>query len=218
MSEQHHIAELVRAVHGRVPMDAAQMLVRETPERIGAVLAELPQIVADRIKAYLPPELRLQASESLAEVIENTVAEVMYPALAVLPQTTTVQEAIAFLRNHETPQQITYLYVTDAEDRLVGLIEIPDLILAEAHQTLRNVMLREPFALTGDMDLADAVKAAIYRHYPVYPVVDADGHLIGVVRGWRLFERQAIEISAQSGQMVGVDKEERLDTGVWTAF
>jgi hypothetical protein len=32
---------LVRAVHGRVPMDAAQMLVRETPERIGAVLAEL---------------------------------------------------------------------------------------------------------------------------------------------------------------------------------
>jgi hypothetical protein len=68
------------------------------------------------------------------------------------------------------------------------------------------------------MDLADAVKAAIYRHYPVYQVVDADGHLIGVVRGWRLFERQAIEISAQSGQMVGVDKEERLDTGVWTAF
>jgi len=218
MSEQHDIAELVRAVHGRVPMDAAQMLVRETPERIGAVLAELPQIVADRIKAYLPPELRLKASESLAEVIENTVGEVMDPALAVLPQTTTVQEAIAFLRNHETPQQITYLYVTDPEDRLVGLIVIRDLILAEAHQTLRNVMLREPFALTGDMDLADAVKAAIYRHHPVYPVVDADGHLIGVVRGWRLFERQAIEISAQSGQMVGVDKEERLDTGVWTAF
>ena len=27
----------------------------------------------------------------------------MEPALAVLPQTTTVQEAIAFLRNHETP-------------------------------------------------------------------------------------------------------------------
>jgi magnesium transporter len=68
------------------------------------------------------------------------------------------------------------------------------------------------------MDVADAVKAAIYRHYPVYPVVDADRHVIGVVRGWRLFERQAIEISAQSGQMVGVDREERLYTGIWTAF
>ena len=79
-------------------------------------------------------------------------------------------------------------------------------------------MLPAPFALTPDMDLADAVKAAIHRHYPVYPVVDPDRHVIGVVRGWRLFERQAIEISAQSGQMVGVDKEERLYTGIWTAF
>jgi magnesium transporter len=42
--------------------------------------------------------------------------------------------------------------------------------------------------------------------------------VIGIVRGWRLFERQAIEISAQSGQMVGVDKEERLYTGIWPAF
>ena len=79
-------------------------------------------------------------------------------------------------------------------------------------------MLPEPFALTPDMDLAEADKAAIHRHYPVYPVVDADRHVIGVVRGWRLFERQAIEISAQSGQMVGVAKEERLYTGIWTAF
>ena len=218
MSEQDDIAGLVRAVRARVPMDAAQMLVKETPERIGAVLAELPQILIDRIKAYLPPELQLQASKSLAEVIENTVGEMMDPALAVLPQTTTVQEAIAFLRNHETPQQITYLYVTNAEDRLIGLTVFRDLILAEPHQTLTDVMLPEPFALTTDMDLADAVKAALHRHYPVYPVVDADRHVIGVVRGWRLFERQAIEISAQSGQMVGVDKEERVYTGIWTAF
>src|SRR5215831_16984729 len=63
MSEQEDIADLVRAVRARVPMDAAQMLVKQTPERIGAVLAELPQILVDRIKAYLPPELQLQASE-----------------------------------------------------------------------------------------------------------------------------------------------------------
>src|SRR4029077_21048578 len=98
--------------------------------------AELPQMLVERIQAYLPLELQLQASKSLAEVIENTVGEMMDPALAVLPQTTTVQEAIAFLRNHETPQQITYLYVTNAEDRLIGLTVFRDLIQAEPHQTL----------------------------------------------------------------------------------
>jgi magnesium transporter len=218
MTEQDDIASLVRAVRARVPMDAAEMLAKETPERIGAVLAELPPIIVDRIKAYLPQELRSQASESLAQAIENTVGEMMDPALAVLPQTTSVQEAIDFLRNHETPQQITYIYVTDGESRLIGLTVIRDLILAQPQQTLKDVMIPEPFALTTDLAVADAVKAAIHRHYPVYPVVDADRHVIGVVRGWRLFERQAIEISAQSGQMVGVDKEERLYTGVWRAF
>lgn len=218
MSEQDDVASLVRSVRARVPMDAAQLLARETPERIGAVLAELPQLFVDRVKAYLPADLQLQASESLADAIEDTVGEMMEPALAVLPQTTTVAKAIAFLRKHETPQQITYLYVTDAAGRLVGLVVIRDLLLAKRDQTLADVMLPEPFALTTDMDLDEAVKAAIHRHYPVYPVVDADRHVIGVVRGWRLFERQAIEISAQSGQMVGVDKEERIYTGLWTAF
>ena len=33
MSKQDDIAGLVRAVRARVPMDAAQMLVKETPER-----------------------------------------------------------------------------------------------------------------------------------------------------------------------------------------
>lgn len=217
MSEQE-IAGLVRAVRARVPMDAAQMLARETPERIAEVFAELPQILAGHIKAYLPPEVRSKVSQSYADVIEHTVGEIMEPALAVLPESVSVVEAIAFLRNHETPRLITYMYVTDAQNKLVGLVVIRDLILAGPDETLKDVMLPEPFALAPEMDLAEADKAAIHRHYPVYPVVDADGHVIGIVRGWRLFERQAIEISAQSGQMVGVDKEERLYTGIWAAF
>ena len=52
----------------------------------------------------------------------------------------------------------------------------------------------------------------VTRHYPVYPVCDAEGHLVGVVRGAVLFEEQAFEISAQAGSMVGVEKEERLTT------
>jgi magnesium transporter len=218
MSDQDDIAGLVRAVRARVPMDGAQMLARETPERIAAVFAELPQVLTDHIRAYLPADLQLKAEGALANVVENTVGELMEPALAVLPETASVVEAIAFLRNHETPRLITYFYVTDAENKLVGLVVIRDLLLAEADETLKDVMLPEPFALTADMDLAAADKAAIHRHYPVYPVVDADRHVIGIVRGWRLFERQAIEISAQSGQMVGVDKEERLYTGIWPAF
>lgn len=217
MSEQD-IEGLVRAVRARVAMDAAEILAKEPPERIAEVLAELPQVLAGHIKAYLPPDVRSQVSESYSDVVENTVVEMMEPALGVLPQSMTVEEAIAFLRSHDAPRQITYLYITDADGRLVGLVVFRDLILAGPRETLADVMLPEPFVLKPDMELVDAEKAAIHRHYPVYPVVDNDRRVIGIVRGWRLFERQAIEISAQSGQMVGVDKEERLYTGIWPAF
>jgi len=218
MSEDDEIARLVRAVRARVPLDGAHMLAKETPERIAAVFAELPQVFVDHIRAYLPADLQAKVQGPLGNIEENTVREMMEPALAVLPQSTTAQQAIDFLRGHESPRLITYIYVTDAEERLTGLIVIRDLILADPDQPLSDIMLPAPFALTADMDLADADRAAIHRHYPVYPVVDPDNHVIGIVRGWRLFERQAIEISAQSGQMVGVDKEERLYTGIWRAF
>ena len=73
-------------------------------------------------------------------------------------------------------------------------------------------MLPEPFFLQPDMAVQDAMKEVVYRHYPVYPVCNAEGQLLGIVQGYMLFEHQHFEISAQAGQMVGVRKEEHATT------
>ena len=39
----------------------------------------------------------------------------------------------------------------------------------------------------------------LYRHYPLYPVVDGAQHILGVVHGWKLYERIASELSGQAG-------------------
>jgi len=142
----------------------------------------------------------------------------MEPPRGLLPAETTVQEAVEFLRRAPDAADITYLYVTDAQQRLRGMVILRDLVLARADQELSEVMLREPFRFNAGMELSDAVRAAVKRHYPVYPVCDAQGRMVGLVRGWRLFERHAVEIIAQTGRMVGLTKEERLDTSLWTAF
>jgi len=64
----------------------------------------------------------------------------------------------------------------------------------------------------------DAMKEILLKHYPVYPVVNDAKQLIGLVRGYKLFEAQAIEISAQAGSMVGVQKEERVSTSLLRSF
>ena len=87
-----------------------------------------------------------------------------------------------------------------------------DMLLATPETRLDAIMLKDVYAFTEEMELDEALKAAVAKHFPVYPVCDAAGVLKGLIRGEELFRNQAIEISAQSGKMVGVDKEERLTT------
>lgn len=211
-------AELVRAVRKRVPLDAAEMLAQEAPETIEAVLRELPQALALRIAIELPASLRPQGDEGDSKLpVPGQVSELTDPERGVVKSGTTVQQAIDLLRASEFVSEITYLYVVDAGEKLIGLVVIRDLLLSELTQAVDDIMIARPFALSPTMEIGDAIKAAVRRHYPVYPVVDAEGRLIGSVRGWRLAEQQVIEISAQAGRMVGVT-EEQVDTPLWEAF
>jgi magnesium transporter len=216
---QERLSDLVRAVRARVPMDAATLLSAESPDMVAAVLEQVSPALASAIAEHLPEDLR-PASAQLAQNVDipGTVAELMEPVQGLLPETASVGDAIAYLRAHGAPQQVTYLYTEDAAHRLTGLVVIRDLLLAAPDASLRDVMLPLPFCLQRDMPTEDAIEAAVHRHYPVYPVVDSDQRMVGVVRGWALFERQAVEITAQMGKMVGVDKEEHVRTPLFSSL
>src|SRR5260221_1451910 len=79
-------------------------------------------------------------------------------------------------------------------------------------------MLRDVFTLRPAAGLEQGRKRGLDRHYPQYPVVDESGVLVGLLRGQRMFEAQAIEIPLQAGSMVGLEKEERLATHWWRSF
>jgi len=140
------------------------------------------------------------------------VRDLMSPPIAVFEPDATVSEAVKALRELTREAIVTYCYVVDPEGKLLGVVVMRDMLLAPRTATLESLMIRAPFSLGEDMKLEDALKTALVRHYPVYPVCDGEGRLTGLVRGEDLFAEQAIEISAQSGQMVGVDKEERFAT------
>jgi magnesium transporter len=125
----------------------------------------------------------------------------------------TVGQAVEQLRDIVKSAFVTYGFVTDPSDgKLLGVLVMRDLLLADRDTRLDQVMLRNPFYLKPEMSLFDAMRAVLNRHYPVYPVCDDSGTLVGLLRGQTMFEQQAIEISAQPGAMVGVDREERLAT------
>jgi magnesium transporter len=136
----------------------------------------------------------------------------MDPPIAVFRPDATIGEAVDELRTLVKRAFVTYLFVVDHDEHLVGVVVMREMLLGQRSQRLEEIMLRDPFFLKPDMTLTEAMRSVLNRHYPVYPVCEPDGRLIGLVRGQTMFEAQAFEISAQAGSMVGVEKEERLST------
>lgn len=143
---------------------------------------------------------------------ELTVGRLMEPPIAVFPPSLTVAAATEQVRQLAAQRLFTYAYVKDDAGALLGVITMRDLLLHEKDERLGDFMLRQPFALRPDMTLMDAIRQTVNKHFPAYPVCNEQGVLVGIVRGSKLFEQQTIEISAQAGSMVGVEKEERVGT------
>ncbi len=143
---------------------------------------------------------------------EGTVGRLMEKPAAVFPPGASAGSVIETLREIVRQRMVIYVFVTEADGRLVGVVAFRELVFAEPSATLDQIMLREPFSLRPEQKFVDAMRAVVKRHFPIYPVCDEAGRLLGVVKGQALFEQQAFEISAQAGAMVGVEKEERLAT------
>ena len=226
---EDHLENLVMEAQRRAPLDVAQILLEESDETVGAVLRHLHPAPAYRILLRFPKDRRQNIVPIAGDHVgdpwkeaqtysEESVGRLMEPALAKVGPEDSVAEAIERLREWVHEALITYAYVVDGEDRLLGVLVMRDLLLANPDDRLKDVMLPEPFTLQPDMSVEDAMKEVVYRHYPVYPVCDEGGRLLGLVQGYMLFEHQHFEISAQAGRMVGVQKEEHATTGWHRSF
>ncbi len=214
---------LLAAVSGHGAQDAADLLEQAPAQEAAAVLEALNPMVAQQVLQEMEDEPRTVAI-SLAprekadqwlknrEYPEDSVGWLMEPPVAVFGPEMRVDACIGELRKLTKQALITYAYVVDPQQRLLGLLVMRDLMLAEPETKLADVMIPHPFTLRPTLELTEAMKLVVNKHYPVYPVCDEEGRLLGLVRGQNLFEARAIEISAQVGAMVGVQNEERLST------
>lgn len=204
------------------PHEAAELLRHESAEIVSATLQRINPSFAQDVLAHLSETQRDEVIENAEAVGEQWERNLTYPEdsigrlmerpVAVLSPGLTIAEATERVRELVKRVFVTYVFVVDGGNKLVGVVTMRDLLLAPKDRRLEDVMLRNPFFLSPEIELMDAMKRVLNRHYPVYPICDGDGTLLGEVRGQTMFEEHAYEISAQAGEMVGVDKEERLTT------
>ena len=190
---------------------AIDVLWRMNPAMVGDIIPEMPDAQRKRLFAVGPEAVTSQWALNQG-FPEDSVGRLMEPPTAVFKPEQTVGEVTNRIRQLVRKIFITYIFVIDENSRLVGIVTMRDLLVSDPPLRLEEVMLRKPFFLWADMDIMEAMKQVVHRHFPVYPVCNAGGRLMGLVRGQAMFEEQAFVISAQAGRMVGVANEERFAT------
>jgi magnesium transporter len=158
---------------------AAVVAVMSIDDAAGVVRAMMAE-PRERVLTALPANER----EALARVLqypEGTAGAVMDPSIVQLPADVTVAHARARLRR-AAHGLLYYLYVVDREHRLVGVLDIPELLLARPRDPVSSVMHREVMRLSAWMPVALVREHAGWHSCHALPVVDEADRLLGAIR------------------------------------
>ena len=180
--EELSAEDQVDVLEALAPEKAADILEEMGPDEAADLVGDLPR---DRQRELLDL-MEAEEAEDVRELLaynEGTAGGLMTTDYVAIGEETTASEALDLIRglDPEMEQATFYLYVTDAERRLVGVVNLRELIAARPDQAVREFMKREPISVGVDMD-EDEVAVTIARYNLVaLPVVDGEGRLQGIV-------------------------------------
>ncbi len=163
------------------PERAADILEEMSPDDAADLVADLDQDTRDEILSHMEQD-EVDEVQELLGYPEDSAGGIMTTEYIALDASLTAAEAIERLRELEPDAEtIYYVYVTDDDSRLVGVLSLRDLIVAAPTVTIGSVMIREPVAvgvLAGQDEVAEVV-----AHYNLLavPVVDDEERLVGIV-------------------------------------
>jgi magnesium transporter len=152
------------------------------PDDAADVIQESPADQRDALLALLDWTTRVEVTALLAYA-EDAAGGLMNPRYARLRPEMTVDEAIRYLRRQVREQlgTIYYLYVIDADRRLIGVASLHQLFAAPPERKVRDIMQTDVVTVPEQMD-QEAVSRLFAQHDLIaIPVVDAEGRMKGIV-------------------------------------
>ena len=205
---------------------AADVLEEMQDEAAADVLEEMAADEAADIVAELEPEARTALLGKMAGDKADDIRELLaYPAdsagglmsteVATLPAALAAGEAIEALRRlHEHLEHLSYVYVVDPEDRLIGVLSFRELVFARPGTALEEVMVPDPVAVRPETDRAEIAELVQRYNLLAVPVVDHRGLLLGIVTIDDVIEEVQQEATEDIATMVGAGKGETIYTSV----
>ncbi len=163
------------------PERAADILEEMSPDDAADLVADLSDEAREEILALMERDEAAEVQELLGYP-EDSAGGIMTTEFVAVPASLTAGQTIDRLRELEpNAETIYYVYVVDADDRLVGVLSLRDLIVARPETLIAGVMIPEPVAVGVLADQDEVAQVVARYNLLAVPVVDLDGRLAGIV-------------------------------------
>jgi magnesium transporter len=163
------------------PEKAADMLEEMEPDEAADILHDLPEAKAEELLETMEPE-EAQEVEGLLEHEEDTAGGLMTTEHVAFAPTLTVAEAIRRIRvEAREAETIYYLYVTNPQERLLGVLSLRELILADPGQRLEQIMHPEVISVRPETGLREVAELQTKYNLLALPVVGGEGEILGII-------------------------------------
>lgn len=160
---------------------SAKVMDRMDNDDLASLFDEMDPEVKSRFLAKMNKE-ESSAVQNLMKYEAETAGRLMTNRYVWIPQEYTVREVVDKLKSFaELAETINYLYVIDEEKRLVGVVSYRDLILADAHEKIQEIMFSRVISVHVDTDQEEVANIIERYDFLAVPVVDDEKTLIGII-------------------------------------
>lgn len=145
------------------------------------LIEEMPANVVKRILRQADKDMRKQINE-LLKYPEDSAGSIMTTEFIVLRPDMTAEMAIKRIRRTGVDKETIYTcYVTDANNKLIGITTVKDLLLAEDDELVRSIMEENVISVTTLADQEQVAQMFSNYNFLALPVVDNENRLVGIV-------------------------------------
>ena len=145
------------------------------------IIEEMPASVVIRILDRVTPEMRKSMNEIL-QYPEDSAGSIMNMEFLSLKKDMTVADALKRIRRIGGEMEtINMLYVTDPQRKLLGVLSVRDLLLAEEDDLIEDLMDPNLVWATTMDDKEDVAQALSKYDFLAMPIVDKENRLVGIV-------------------------------------
>ena len=187
--------EFAASVLAELRDDAMREITRDmSDQRILELLSYMEPDDATDMVEILPEALRqrviteMEGDNAHADVAEllswpsDSAGGIMSNIVFRMPETATCGNAIATLQeHHEELENVYYLYVTDDEDGLAGVVSMRALLVHPPSMPLVSIMNRDVISVGPRTDQEEVARIVARYDLLAIPVLDEDQNLLGIV-------------------------------------